>query len=181
MNIRLAAVALLLVAGCNGAQREAAERQAAETKAASLLKRYQSAQGVHRMEHDGAYGSMAELIAARHVEGELAQAYDKSASPTPVDGYLFADIEAGSDGGALQKSRQAGLCAYPKSGQGKVILMLLDTADPEEWAFYSADAKSTGGAVRRWPSVYDLASKFMRAKQYTPQDAVKEAEKKAQP
>jgi hypothetical protein len=179
MKIQLCAVALLLFAGCGGALRDDAERQAAETKAASLLKRYQVAQNVQRMESDGQFGSMQQLLSSGKIEGELAQAFDKSASPTPVNGYLFAEIETGADGAPLQRFARAGLCAYPESGKGKVILMLLDTSDPQEWAFYSADAEQVGGAVRRWPSAGDLQSKFTRAKQYTPQDALKEAEKKA--
>jgi hypothetical protein len=165
---------LFFLAGCGDGQ--SAPSAAYTTKAASLLKKYQVAQNINRMQSDGAYGSMKELIDRQLIEGELAKAYDKQSPPAAVGGYLFSDIEQDSDGRPIERRKKSGLCAYPESGNGEVILMLLDSNDPEEWAFYTGDAAATGGAVRRWP---DLKDKFTRSNKYSPQEALKEAEKRA--
>ena len=116
------------------------------------------------MESEGVYGTMKELVDRQAIDGELALAFDGQPQPRPVNGYLFADIEADETGKPLKRCERAGLCAYPKEGKGQIILMLLDVNDPEGWAFYTCD----GGVVRSWPSADDLKSKFTRLRQYTP-------------
>ena len=54
-----------------------------------------------------------------------------------------------------------------------------DSNDPEEWAFYTADAATAGGAVRRWPGAAALKNTFARSRKYSPEEGVKAAEKLA--
>ena len=174
---------LVLLGGCgdsgSSSGSSGALERAASTKAMSLLKKYQVAQSIHRVQSDGAYGAMKELVSSELIDGELAHAFDKQPAPVAVDGYLFSDIDQDSDGRPLELHRKAGLCAYPQDRSGTVILMLMDSNDPEEWAYYTSDCATTGGAVRRWPSTADLKDKFTRAGKYSPQEAKKEAEKLA--
>jgi hypothetical protein len=171
-------VTLACLCGCGDSSPANALQTASAMKAKSLLKEYQVAQNVFRMESEGRYGTIGELAQRGHIKDELANASDKKQA-LAVNGYLFADIEQDSAGQPLERHAKAGVCAYPQDGNGPVILMLLDTNDPEEWAFYAADSAATGGAVRRWPGAEELKSKFARGGKYTPQQAMKEAEKLA--
>ena len=134
----------------------------------SLLKNYQVSQMLYRTEAlgaEGEYGTLPELYQASElVDRELFGAWDGQDSVRPVAGYVFADIDA-------DRSRRAGLCAYPAqagSAAGRMILMLLDDRDPEEWAFYTAPFELTDRPIRRWPSASTLGSMFTRLAKRSP-------------
>lgn len=164
-------VILSFQTGCSGNLSPAASA-ASETKAMSLLKQFQAAQNVFRME-SGQYGIWSELISRNLISDELAAAFDNNPHPLAVNGYLFSEIQS------ADKSKRAGLCAYPENGKGKVILMLLDVDDRDEWSFYTADNSKWEGRVTIWPSQQDLQTKFTKMRKYSPSEGVTQARKLA--
>jgi hypothetical protein len=46
---------------------------------------------------------MKELVDRQAIDGELALAFDGQPQPRPVNGYLFADIEADETGKPLKR------------------------------------------------------------------------------
>lgn len=143
---------------------EDAQKMAREAKAMSLLKQYQVAQALYKIEGWGAdygYGSLGDLRDRGEgiIDGELFGAWDRTRNATPVEGYLFADIQT-------DRQHRAGLCAYPSDPEmaDTMILMLLDDSDPDEWAFYKAPFASVGNPVRKWPSAATLSKSFERVR-----------------
>jgi hypothetical protein len=157
---------LLLPAGCGSKSGSGAGMTASETKAMSLLKQFQVAQGVYRMQSEGRYGTLRELISRNLIGDQLARACASASTPVPVNGYVFCEVESSDT------SKKSGLCAYPQSGRGKTILMLLDIDDPDEWAFYTAEA---GTRITAWPSHSDLETGFTRLRKYSPAEGLEKA------
>lgn len=165
--------ALMLVAGCGDSGSLLAQAQ--KTKVMSLLKMYSVAQEMNRMETEGRYGSMAELVRAGRLTGELAAAWDGQANPVSVGGYLFHDIEVADKGPRLH----AGLCAYMPKGDGDVVLMLLDGTvanDSDSWNYYEASARAVSAPLLQWPDAGEL-SKYRKLTKYSPEEGVNEAKR----
>ena len=162
-------LSFLLINGC-GEKFNAGMSAAAESKAMSLLKQYHAAQNAYRMQTDGRYGTLDDLVSQNLISDELANAFDSKSNPVPVNGYLFCEIAS------PDRYKSSGLCAYPKNGKGKVILMILNSSEADEWAFYSANSSDVDGAVHSWPSQSEL-NKFTKMRKYSPSEAAVEAQK----
>jgi hypothetical protein len=168
-----------------------------ETSAKALLKEYAVMQGVYRMEERDArwrYGSVKDLFgdggSKSLISERLYRAWDGHPSPRAANGYLFAEIDTGADGLPLDRTKRAGLCAYPerpgRSGE-KVILMLLDddrryglphgvespdVGQGRDWNYYVAEYAKAGKPARVWPTPRELSDVFRVQAQYAPGQAV---------
>ena len=167
-------------------------KMANETKAMSILKMLQTASAVYMCEREGKYGTIKELYDSGGMINEsIYKAWDGHANPSPISGYLFADITTDANGSPLDRRQKAGFAAYPAKPGGVIILMLCDpgslkmpqggeegfVSHGEEWTFYKADYAKIGGPVCCFPSDEELKTKWTAQKKYTPQEALEEARK----
>ncbi len=167
-------IASLSLLGCGRVEliREAG-KQARETKAMSLLKQYQVAQTIYRIEGldpEQKYAHLAELFGERLVDEQIFRAWDGQSDPEPASGYLFAEIDA-------DRHRRAGLCAYPgQPGRDRdlMILMLLDHSQRDGWNFYVIPFEEIGRPVRRWPSS-SLLGRFQKIGKLSPKEGLRRA------
>ena len=170
-------------------------KTANETKAMSILKMLQTASAVYQCEREGIYGTIKELHDSGGMISEsIYQAWDRQEKPTPISGYLVADIATDSGGIPLNRRERSGFAAYPvKPGVtgDSIILMLCDqrnlkapqggeggfVSHGEEWTFFKADYAKIGGPVRCFPGDNELRTKWTALKKYTPQEGLEEAKK----
>ena len=154
------------------------------TKVMSLMKKYQVAQFIYMTEDHGGFASLGALFSKKTGpmldDTEFRDAWDGAAQPIPLQGYFFSDIEQDSNGRLLDRSRYAGLCAYPQvpARHRPALLMLLDFAANNEadmWHFYEADSRLTGGAVRQWPGETSFGRVWMARRKYSPQEGLAKA------
>jgi len=135
----------------------------------TFLYRYQSAQQIARIDMQGRYGSLRDLISRELVDSALAGAADSAEKPDAFRGYLLADIGSDENGDAIDRRARSGICAYP-AGAGRkpgkpVILVLMDEKDPEECGFYVAAPiawKTLSFPLRQWPTAATLEDNFSR-------------------
>ena len=152
-------------------------KKANETQAMAMLKQYQVAQSIYRVEGWGpefGYARFRDLYeesgGGQFLDERTYKAWDGHTYSAPVSGYLIADIDT-------DRSRRAGACAYPlepgRSGD-LMILMLLDDSDPDEWSYYVAPAEEIGDPIRTWPGAATLG-KFRRLEKFSPQEGLDRA------
>ncbi len=145
-------------------------KKANETQAMAMLKQYQVAQSIYRVEGWGpeaGYARFRDLYGEsggeQFIDERIYKAWDGHTFATPKSGYFIADIDT-------DRSRRAGACAYPlepgRSGD-LMILMLLDDSELEEWSFYVAPAEEIGDPIRAWPDPGTLG-KFRRLEKISP-------------
>jgi len=139
----------------------------------TFLCKYQSAQQMARIDMQGRYGSLKDLISRELVDSTLAGAVDSGQKPDAFRGYLLADINSDENGDSLDRRQRSGICAYPadagrepgRKSKKPVILVLADEKDPEEFGFYVTAPvawKTLKFPLRQWPSQTALDENFFR-------------------
>lgn len=168
-----------------------------ETVAMSFLKKYQTAATLYQVEY-GRYGSLKEVYedgSSGVINNDFYQAWDGHNNPQALGGYLFSSIDEDSNGGELDRSDRAGLCAYPEKPGGSGDLIICTFADPadfraeeiaggaishgEEWNFYVANYTTMGKPLRKWPSRNMIETNFTKIQKRNPSEALAEALKMA--
>jgi len=174
------------------------EKKRNETRAMSFLKKYQTANSLYQVEY-GSYTSLKKLYedgSSGVIDKEFYQAWDGHNSPQPLSGYLFSSIDKGSDGGKLDRTNRAGLCAYPEESGGSGDLIICTLSDPgdfkaeaveggfishgEEWSFYVANYADLGEPLRKWPSAAIIKKHFTKLKKRNPSQGLAEARRMAE-
>jgi len=173
-------------------------KQRNETRAMSFLKKYQTAASLYQVEY-GRYASLKELYedgSSGVIDKDFYQAWDGHNSPQPLSGYLFSSIDQDSEGGELDLTDRAGLCAYPENPGGSGDLIICTLSDPgdfkaeeidggfishgEEWNFYVANYANMGKPLRKWPSRIMLDKNFTKIQKRNPSEALELARKMAE-
>ncbi len=164
-----------------------------ETRAMSFLKKYQTAASLYQVEY-GRYASLKEVYedgSSGVIDKDFYQAWDGHNSPQPLSGYLFSSIDQDSEGGELDLTDRAGLCAYPENPGGSGDLIICTLSDPgdfkaeavgggfishgEEWSFYVANYADLGKPLRKWPSAAIIKKHFTKLQKRNPSLALEEA------
>ncbi len=168
-------------------------KQRNETRAMSFLKKYQIAASLYQVEY-GRYASLKEVYedgSSGVIDKEFYQAWDGHNSPQPLSGYLFSSVDQDSEGGALDRTDRAGLCAYPENPGGSGDLIICTLSDPgdfkaeeieggfishgEEWSFYVANYADLGKPLRKWPSAAMIKKHFTKLQKRNPSQGLEEA------
>lgn len=139
----------------------------------AFIQKYQPAQEIARIDIEGRFASLQELVARDLIKDDFAGAIDSQESPSPFKGYIVTDIDKNEAGDSLDRRRRSGICAYPappgklaapiEKKKPPVILVLMDTEDPEDCAVYVAAPRANLPVpVRQWPSAAVLDDNFKR-------------------
>jgi hypothetical protein len=122
-----------------------------------------------RIDMQGRYGSLQDLVSRDLADSALAGAADGGEKPEAFRGFLLADISTDENGDPLDRRRRSGICAYPVGADRKpvkpVILVLMDENDPEECGFYVSAPiawKTLKFPLRQWPTATALEENFSR-------------------
>ena len=174
------------------------EKRRNETRAMSFLKKYQVANSLYQTEY-GSYTSLKKLYedgSSGVINKHFYQAWDGQNNLQSLGGYFYSSIDTDSNGGTLDRTERAGLCAYPEDPGDSGDLIICTLSDPndfkaeaveggfvshgEEWNFYVANYSNLGKPLRKWPDNQTLKSHFTKIQRQNPSEGLEKARKMAE-
>ena len=127
----------------------------------ALLQQYATGAGVARIDNDGRYATVEELLARGFLKPEFARAMETDPSRKPCGDYVVVEIQKDAKDEPLDHRKYAGICLYsPIDKKKPLLLVLMDANDSTDGRCYQALPGAPTEPFRRWPSAKELDENF---------------------
>ena len=127
----------------------------------ALLQQYAMGAGVARLENDGRYASVEELLARGFLKPEFAEVMETHPARKPCGDYVAVEIQKDEKDEPIDRRKYAGICLYsPIDKKKPLLLVLMDATDATDGRLYEALPGAPTEPFRRWPSAKELDENF---------------------
>jgi hypothetical protein len=146
-------------------QKKAAQSQLFATEVSAevmaLLQQYALGAGAARIDNDGRYATVEELLARGFLKPEFAQVMETHPSLKPCGDYVIVEIQKDEKDEPIDRRKYAGICLYsPVDKKKPLLLVLMDSNDSTDGRLYQALPGAPTEPFRRWPSAKELDENF---------------------
>lgn len=128
----------------------------------ALMQQYASAAGAARIENDGRYSSVQELLDRKMLNEDFAQVMGNHPNPKPVGGYLIVDMDQNKDGLPIDRRVHSGICLYSPTKEKNLLLVVMDANDFADAAMYEGLPGGPREPMRQWPTPKEMDDLFLR-------------------